>query len=189
MINKSLIIRCPEPTCHWAVLDGSLAKLYPCRVPGNVSILGRSCQQNVLKGVQVGPHRQLVHEGLPDIRGILESELVQGSRLLPLLHEPHPWNIKDSFKVSVLYIWVTLVLSDFYVECAFIVNYLYIERPLYWKTFILSDLYSELPLYWKTFILSDLYIERPLYWVIFILKDLYIEWHFIVNCLYSELPL
>ena len=84
---------------------------------------------------------------------------------------------------------VTLVLSDFYVEWAFIVNYLYIEWPLYWKTFILSDLYSELPLYWKTFILSDLYIERPLYWVIFILKDLCIEWHFIVNCLYSELPL
>ena len=146
MINKSLIIRCPEPTCHWAVLDGSLAKLYPCRVPGNVSILGRSCQQNVLKGVQVGPHRQLVHEGLPDIRGILESELVQGSRLLPLLHEPHPWNIKDSFKVSVLYIWVTFISSD-----------LSIEWLLCWVR-----LYSELPLYWVTFILKDLYIEWPL---------------------------
>ena len=58
-------------------------------MPRDVSILGGSREEDVLERVKVGPERELVHERLPDVRRVLEGELVQGPRFLPLLHEPH----------------------------------------------------------------------------------------------------
>ena len=43
----------------------------------------------MLEPVQVGLEREAVHEGLADVVGVLEGELVEGAGLLPLLHEPH----------------------------------------------------------------------------------------------------
>ena len=43
----------------------------------------------MLELVEVGLEGEAVHEGLSDVVGVLEGELVEGAGLLPLLHEPH----------------------------------------------------------------------------------------------------
>ena len=52
-------------------------------------VLCRTGQENVPKFVEVRLEGETVHEGLADVVGVLQGQLVQGAGLLPLLHEPH----------------------------------------------------------------------------------------------------
>ena len=61
------------------VLDGGLAELHPGGVDGHVLVLRGAAQQHVVEQVEVGVLGQLVHEGLTDVRAVLERQLLQGA--------------------------------------------------------------------------------------------------------------
>ena len=63
-------------TCNGRIFGGGLAHLDAGGVPRDISVLGGSGEEDVLEPVEVGPEGQLVDERLPDIRRILQCQLV-----------------------------------------------------------------------------------------------------------------
>lgn len=62
-------------TLDGRIFDGSLAKFYPGRVDGDVTILRRPEQQNVLEVFQSRFLAEFVQKGASDVGGIFHGEL------------------------------------------------------------------------------------------------------------------